>query len=97
MEQYEDTFPKTTWRLSLDHRFSHEVMTYASYNRGFRSAAFVVPNIWVMQYACHVDDHKVLKPEIVDAYEVGLKSDLLDRRLRMNMLPVTTTTSKTSR
>ncbi len=80
VESYSDTFPKTTWRLSLDHRFSPEVMGYASYNRGFRSAAYVAGNIGLSTPV----ENKVLKPEVVDAYEVGLKSDLLDRRVRLN-------------
>jgi len=80
VESYEDTFPRATWRLSLDHRFSDDVMGYASYNRGFRSAAFVSQNIGIAT----ADQNKVLKPEIVDAYEVGLKSDLADGRVRLN-------------
>ncbi|WP_196221826.1 TonB-dependent receptor [Sphingobium sp. CAP-1] len=81
MESYEDIFPKVTWRLSLDHRFSPEVMAYASYNRGFRSAAYVVGNFGLATSV----SNKVLKPEVVDAYEVGLKTDLFDRRLRFNV------------
>lgn len=69
------TFNKLTWRLSIDHRFSDQLMGYASYNRGFRSGAFV-PQTFPPQ---------VLEPEVVDAYEVGLKSDLFDRRLRFNL------------
>jgi iron complex outermembrane receptor protein len=80
VESYTDTFPRTTWRLSLDHRFSSEVMGYASYNRGFRSAAYVVGNFGLNTPV----ENKVLKPEIVDAYEVGVKSDLLDKRVRLN-------------
>ncbi len=79
-ERYSDTFPRTTWRLALDHRFSPEVMGYASYNRGFRSAAYVVGAL----NSSLPFTNKVLKPEIVDAYEIGIKSDLLDRRVRLN-------------
>jgi iron complex outermembrane receptor protein len=71
----EKTFNKVSWRLSLDHRFSNELMMYASYNRGFRSGAFVPQTF----------PPSVLQPEVVDAYEVGLKSDLLDRHLRINL------------
>ncbi|WP_260928138.1 TonB-dependent receptor [Novosphingobium sp. 9] len=80
-ESYKDTFPKVTWRLSLDHRFSPNVMAYASYNRGFRSAAYVVGNFGLATSITN----KVLKPEVIDAYEVGLKTDLFDRRLRFNL------------
>jgi iron complex outermembrane receptor protein len=80
VESSSDTFSEPTWRLSLDHRFSPEVMGYASYNRGFRSAAFVVQNIGLTTPLTN----KLLQPEIVDAYEVGIKTDLLDRRVRLN-------------
>ncbi|MBB6255239.1 TonB-dependent receptor [Nitrospirillum iridis] len=69
------SFNKLTWRLSLDHRFSPELLAYASYNRGFKGGSFTAmafPEV-------------VLKPEVLDAYEVGLKSDLLNRRLRVNV------------
>lgn len=70
------TFKKLTWRLSADHRFSPEVMAYASYNRGFRSGTFV-PQI--------ATPFNVLEPEIVDAYELGIKTDLFDRKVRLNV------------
>ena len=88
-ERYEDTFPKTTYRLSLDHRFSDDVMGYVSYNRGFRSASFVVQNIGTgtttPPFTPTPTANKVLKPEIVDAYEMGLKTDLVDNRVRLNV------------
>jgi iron complex outermembrane recepter protein len=80
VERFKKTFPKTTWRLSVDHRYSPELMTYASYNRGFRSAAFVVSNFGLVT----APENKELKPEVVDAFEVGVKSDLKDKRVRLN-------------
>lgn len=67
-------FSKATYRLSLDHRFSDQVMAYASFNRGFRSGTYVPQASPII----------VLEPELVDAYEVGLKTDLFDRRVRIN-------------
>ncbi len=69
------TFRKLTWRLSLDHRFSDKVLGYVSYNRGFKSGSFV-PQTFPAD---------VLKPETLDAYEVGIKSELFDRRVRLNV------------
>jgi iron complex outermembrane receptor protein len=68
-------FSKPTWRLSLDHRFSDQVMGYVSYNRGFRSGTYVPQATPII----------VLEPELIDAYEVGLKTDLFDRRVRANI------------
>jgi iron complex outermembrane receptor protein len=73
--QVSKTFPKVTWRLSVDHRFSREVMVYASYNRGFKSGSFQ-PDSFPAQ---------VLQPETVDAFEAGIKTDLFDRKVRINL------------
>jgi iron complex outermembrane recepter protein len=70
-----ETFSDPSWKLSIDHRFSSELMVYASYNRGFRSGTYVPQASPVI----------VLQPEEVDGYEVGLKSDLFDQRLRLNV------------
>jgi len=69
------TFSDPSWKLSLDHRFSPELMVYASYNHGFRSGTFVPQATPVI----------VLEPEKVDGYELGLKSDLFDQRVRLNV------------
>jgi iron complex outermembrane receptor protein len=69
------TFKKVTWRLSIDHRFSPELLAYASYNRGFRSGTFITQS----------DPIVLLQPELVDAYEVGIKSDLFGRKVRFNL------------
>ena len=68
-------FEKVSWKLSLDHRFSEELMMYGSYNRGFRAGTFVP----------QANPVTILEPEVLDAFEVGLKSDLLDRKLRVNL------------
>ncbi|HKX79030.1 MAG TPA: TonB-dependent receptor [Novosphingobium sp.] len=63
-----------TWRLAADYRPSEEVLAYASYNRGFKSGGFNPTEI----------PYNSFEPEKVDAFEVGLKLDVLDRRLRVN-------------
>lgn len=63
-----------SWRLALDHRFSSALMAYASYNRGFKSGVYNTTNI----------DAPPVDSETVDAFELGIKTDLLDRRLRLN-------------
>lgn len=68
------TAKKPTWRISLDHSFTPDVLAYASYNRGFKSGGYSIGSLNVAPY----------RPERIDAYEVGLKSMLLDRKLRFN-------------
>ncbi|MDB5710726.1 MAG: TonB-dependent receptor [Sphingomonas bacterium] len=67
-------FEKLTWRASIDHRLSDQILTYASYSRGFKSGVF---NVIAPAGAA-------VRPEIVDSYEVGFKSDLFDRAIRLN-------------
>ncbi|PZR87292.1 MAG: hypothetical protein DI537_26715 [Stutzerimonas stutzeri] len=68
------TFSKLTWRFSLDHKFGDNILTYASYNRGFKAGLYSTFNA----------SGVVAKPETLDAFEIGAKTDLLNRRLRLN-------------
>jgi iron complex outermembrane receptor protein len=71
------TWKKATWRIALDHKFGDDIMAYASMSRGFKGGAYAPANINPTQQA--------VNPEILDAYEIGLKSELFDRRLRLNV------------
>jgi iron complex outermembrane recepter protein len=73
--QQEVSFGNPSWRLSLDHRFSEQLMGYVSYNRGFRGGTFVP----------QANPLIILEPEVLDAFEAGIKSDLFDRRVRFNL------------
>lgn len=63
-----------TYRVALDYHFATDLMAYASVSRGYKSGTF---NTVPLQSAPN-------KAEIVNAYEFGVKSELLDRRLRVN-------------
>lgn len=69
-----DTQSRPTWRLALDYQVTPDALVYASYNRGFKSGGFDI----------FIGNSTVLKPEIVDAYEVGTKIEALDKALRFN-------------
>lgn len=69
------SFDKFTFRIALDHRFNPDVLGYASFNRGFKSGGF----------STGTPGDNPFQPEAIDAYEVGLKTDLLDRRARVNV------------
>ncbi len=69
-----------TPRLGLDWRVSPDILAYAAIARGFKAGGFnglavANPAIFGAPYAA----------ESVWAYEAGVKSDLLDRRLRLNL------------
>jgi iron complex outermembrane receptor protein len=69
------SFNKLTWRFALDQQITRDVLVYASASRGFKSGVFNVntPNLPAVQ------------PETLDAYEAGIKSDLFDHVLRLNV------------
>jgi iron complex outermembrane receptor protein len=64
-----------TYRAALDHQFSQDVMGYVSFTHGFKSGGFNLPN----------PEKPAFLPETIDSYEAGLKSELLDHRLRVNL------------
>lgn len=65
------------YRLSVDYRFTRYLMTYVQYSTGFKGGG-VNPRPF---FATQVQP---FEPETLDAFEVGVKSDLLDGRLRVN-------------
>jgi iron complex outermembrane receptor protein len=73
-----DDSQEFTGRIILDYRFSDDVLTYASYSRGYRAGTF---NGKASQSVSQVT---FVEPEFVDNYELGLKSRLFDNRLQLN-------------
>jgi iron complex outermembrane recepter protein len=74
-------FKKPTWLASLDYKITPDVLAYVKASRGFRgggeqgrAATPTIPLSFVP-----------FAPEIVTEYETGLKSQLFDRRLRLNL------------
>lgn len=65
-----------TWRLAVDQKLSSDILAYASYNRGLKSGGFdlVTPT-----------PLPAYKPEKLDAFEVGLKTQLFDRKVTFNV------------
>jgi iron complex outermembrane recepter protein len=69
------TFDSFTPKVGLNFAISDTVFAYASASRGFKSGGF---NIGSYQ-------NTPFNPEKIWSYEVGLKTDLLERRLRFNL------------
>jgi iron complex outermembrane receptor protein len=65
---------KPTWRVALDHRFTDRMMGYISQSRGFKSGI----------YNGTSPTQPPSRPSTLDASEIGLKTELFDRRLRLN-------------
>ncbi len=66
-----------TGTAKLAYRWSDDVMTFMSYGHGYKSGGTngrrLPPGVPV-----------TFNPETVDSYEIGLKADFLDNRLRLN-------------
>ena len=65
------------YRLVADYRFSDSFLAYASLSTGFKGGG-VNPRPFV------ADQALPFQPETLTTYEVGFKSDFLDRRVRLN-------------
>jgi iron complex outermembrane receptor protein len=69
------TFDKLTYRAEIDHKLSPDLLVYASVSTGFKSGSFNVLNV----------NNPPILPENLTAYETGVKSELFDRTLRLNV------------
>jgi len=68
-----------SWRLVLDRQFTPDIMAYLGYSRGFKSGLFnpvVLPGDPI---------DEPVDPETLNAYTIGLKSEYLQHRLRVNI------------
>lgn len=74
-----DTFKSFSWRVSADADLTDDILAYASIDRGFKAGGF---NIGLIT---SVDERTQVDPEYLTSYEIGLKTTLLDRRLRLNL------------
>ncbi|WP_205028134.1 TonB-dependent receptor [Oleisolibacter albus] len=72
-------FGSLSGRLGAQVALTDTAMAYASYNRGYKSGGF---------FGGYTRDPADLAPyedEVVDAYEIGTKTEWLDGRLRLNL------------
>ncbi|QMW24504.1 TonB-dependent receptor [Sandaracinobacteroides saxicola] len=70
---------RVSGRAVLDYKFADDVLGYISYSRGYRAGAY---NGLAYQDISQV---YYLQPEQVNAYEAGLKTRFLDRRVQLNL------------
>ncbi|ABI40349.1 TonB-dependent receptor [Shewanella sp. MR-4] len=70
----EETWSKLNPRLGLEYQLSDDMMLFTSYSQGFKSGTFN-PRASFAEPA--------VDPEVVDSYELGMKSEWFDR-LRVN-------------
>jgi len=75
LPEAKDTVKKVTFKAAVDYQVTDEVLVYALVSRGFKSG-----NFNILTYNSTVPT----APEQLDDYEAGFKTDLFDRRLRLN-------------
>jgi iron complex outermembrane receptor protein len=69
---------RTDYRAAIDYRFSPEVMAYVSTSTGFKGGG-------VNPRPFNAGQVISFNPETLTNYEAGVKTDFLDRRLRVNL------------
>lgn len=65
---------KFTYRIALDYSITDDILLYGVHSRGYKAGSFNVLAI----------ADPAVRPETLDAWEIGLKTDWFDRRLRLN-------------
>ena len=73
VRQLDRKFSKVNWNLSADYKISNDVMVYGRIATGYKAGGL---------NARAANDG--FNPENLTSYELGLKSELFDRRLRLN-------------
>lgn len=71
------SYQETTPRLTVDYQLARDIMVYASAARGYKPGGFNTNEVNELVGQSYL-------PEFVTAYEVGVKSQFLDRRLTLN-------------
>ena len=69
------TWKRPTYRVALDHDFSDSTLGYVSYNRGFKSGVYNLLSL----------TNPAAQPETLNAYELGVKNQFWDHRVRLNV------------
>jgi len=68
----------TSPRLSVNYQWNDDLMSYATYARGFKSGGFNARSTTALQWGPYGDMQ-------VDSYEVGIKSNWADNLVKFNM------------
>ena len=84
-----DKSKKFTYRLSMGYQANDDLFVYATHATGYKGGGFNDQIGGFAPYgtdlAFFASDARATKPETAKSYEVGVKSDLADRRVRANL------------
>jgi iron complex outermembrane receptor protein len=80
----DESWDEPTWRATISYELSDEMFTYFTYSRGFKSGGYNdqtgTSGVPITPASAAPTD-----PEKADSFELGLKSDLWNNRLRLNL------------
>jgi iron complex outermembrane receptor protein len=76
-QEFEEDWTEFTPRVALQYSANDDLMFFTSLSTGFKSGGFFARTQ-------NVDDINSYDPEYVDTYEIGMKSEWFDNRLRFN-------------
>lgn len=68
-------YDRFTYRAALRHEITEDINVYASVNHGFKAGTFSISSPTAAP----------VEPQLIWAYEAGIKSEFFDRRLRVNL------------
>ncbi|WP_129778393.1 TonB-dependent receptor [Peristeroidobacter soli] len=71
----DEDFDEPTFRAALDYKLTDDILAYVSVNTGFKSGLFNATT----------PTQPAVSPEKIIAYETGLKSELFDHSMRLNV------------
>lgn len=82
LEGFEDELDSSepSWTVGIRRHFGDNMMGYGSVSRGFKAGGFDTNLFLAADRAGNV----TVRPELITSYEVGVKTDLLGDRLRLN-------------
>jgi iron complex outermembrane receptor protein len=72
------SWDRLTWDATLNYRPNEDILLYGKVAEGFRSGGFNL-------FAVTESALSTVNPEILRSYEIGAKTEFLDRRLRLNL------------
>ncbi|HEX7852731.1 MAG TPA: TonB-dependent receptor [Sphingobium sp.] len=69
------SYNEWSYRAALRQDITDRINAYASFNHGFKAGT----------YSLQAPTQPAVRPQFIDAFEIGLKSELFDRKLRINL------------
>lgn len=77
--EFKQKFDDTNFMLNLAYQWTDDVLVYGSYSEGFKSGGFD------QRFTAFTVAPSSFKPETAQTYEVGLKTDLFEHKVRLNV------------